>query len=203
MIVCPHCGAENSPLAGERLTACLKCGRRFEPELARFRPPLLRRAADWILHRSTRFWIVVVCCLSATMITGSCTARKLWGTYEQRWTTVWDPEKYKYVERTKPLRMGREECDQRLNEYVDIRRRWDDRIVHRTVTSYRDGSFESWLNPSEVMEGPMTPTNKPHGCWETWTYQNTSPFGLIEHRYQFYWYGEPISEGEWHERSER
>lgn len=27
MTICPHCGVENSPLVGEKLTHCLACGR--------------------------------------------------------------------------------------------------------------------------------------------------------------------------------
>ena len=56
--------------------------------------------------------------------------------------------------------------------------------------------------PNWSAEGPMTATNTPHGCW-------TEIAGMYDKEndcqvtHPWYWYGEKVTEGEWHLRSRK
>lgn len=72
--------------------------------------------------------------------------------------------------------------------YYDWKRRGEWEPYYRDfLKSYPDGTHYS-------TEGGFSDSGKQHGEWRSYT----SGVG-IEH--QWYWYGEPISEGEWHLRS--
>jgi len=55
IIVCPHCGAENSPLAGEELKNCLACG-------CPLRSSTIVATAGWIMDALLEMghWIVSI-----------------------------------------------------------------------------------------------------------------------------------------------
>lgn len=67
--------------------------------------------------------------------------------------------------------------------YTDTKRRSDGGIVYREVVSKL---FRA--------EGSMTDTHKQHGRWEYVTYPE------LKREYEFYWYGDQITEGEWYLR---
>jgi len=86
MIVCPHCGAENSPLAGETLKTCMACGkslRREEPQAAppplpEKRPPVHRPSwqlfLPWALAAILAITNLWTCWLRATDYEECCRA---------------------------------------------------------------------------------------------------------------------------------
>lgn len=76
---------------------------------------------------------------------------------------------------------------------TDTYRRLGNRPIHRLIYFY-DSSEESPLVPSA--EGPLAGTGKPHGQWRYTTWE--PEFSV---RSKFYWYGEEVSEGEWHLRN--
>jgi hypothetical protein len=71
--------------------------------------------------------------------------------------------------------------------YIDTRSRWTKDYVFRKVRG------KSWS-----AEGPFLGTGKQHGHWENvdWSDKFT-----VTH--EFYWYGEPITEGTWHLRNSK
>lgn len=74
--------------------------------------------------------------------------------------------------------------------YVDTYRIWDNRHLHRyVVVSDETG------NPTLIDEGPMSESSRPHGKW---THINVPLDSTTAH---WYWYGEAITEGEWHLRN--
>jgi hypothetical protein len=71
--------------------------------------------------------------------------------------------------------------------------------VHRRVSWVDLDSTGSPLR-ANVNAGPMAGETKPHGRW----IEAVARIGQWPERtVQFYWYGEPISEGEWHLRNDR
>lgn len=84
-----------------------------------------------------------------------------------------------------------------FNRYRDTFTRWGDRIIYRDIDfcdSPEDAAKFFSISPSAC--GPMAGTGKPHGQWR---YDYGSPDWRSETK--FYWYGEEISEGEWHLRN--
>jgi len=78
-------------------------------------------------------------------------------------------------------------------QFVDKYLRWGHQITQREIRwPTPPGLKFSLLRPSA--SGPMAGNTKPHG---EWTYISWDPF---ESRKSWYWYGESISEGEWHLR---
>lgn len=77
-------------------------------------------------------------------------------------------------------------------DVVDTRYRWSDRLIYQKIIFHRDGDYKERFE----VEGPLSPSGKRHGEWKThfwdWHLKDTS---------QFYWYGDEISEGEWHLRN--
>ena len=67
----------------------------------------------------------------------------------------------------------------------------DDVITHRIFMT----SDRSWQ-----ATGPMTPSGKLHGQWFV---VSESVDGQMETRFKWYWYGDEVSEGEWHLRANR
>jgi hypothetical protein len=50
--------------------------------------------------------------------------------------------------------------------------------------------------------GPMAPSGNPHGMWVDTVYDNSEALDLVGNsRTAFYWYGDEVSEGEWHLRN--
>lgn len=74
-------------------------------------------------------------------------------------------------------------------EYHDIHRRLGDQIIYRTMR-FKDPGDTGYT----VLEGPMVGRTKPHGEWVRRT-----PDGQVV--YTWVWYGDVISEGEWHEKN--
>lgn len=64
---------------------------------------------------------------------------------------------------------------------------------------YRELSSKELLGGGFSSEGPMTATGKPHGEWKTTTWGDH--FRSIETHNEWHWYGESITEGEWHLRN--
>ena len=79
--------------------------------------------------------------------------------------------------------------NERGTKYVDTYHRWSGRIVHRWVLLPDGSSLGTSLN------GPMRGEGKPkpHGKWIR--------LGRGGLDYTFYWYGDEVSEGEWHLRN--
>ncbi|MEX0938206.1 MAG: hypothetical protein WDZ59_10145 [Pirellulales bacterium] len=82
------------------------------------------------------------------------------------------------------------EYDGGSTRYFDTYSRATGAITHRTMT-VNDEDGGSLYNFS----GPMSPSNKPHGHWE---HLNWDTLKLTD---RWYWYGEEITEGEWHLRN--
>lgn len=83
-------------------------------------------------------------------------------------------------------------------EYSDTYTRWSHRHVHRDVSVW-DGPEPPATTLGEHMwdaRGPMAGTGKMHG---EWTYTTWCPD--FERKTRFFWYGDEISEGEWHLRN--
>ena len=78
--------------------------------------------------------------------------------------------------------------------FNDTYKTWGGQHVYRSIFDYSkdDASGVRWRSTS----GGMAGTGKPHGKWVT-VYYNPE-FKITT---QFYWYGEEISEGEWHLRN--
>ena len=67
--------------------------------------------------------------------------------------------------------------------------RWGGRPLHRSIfVQDKEGFF--W------MEGPLSPSGKPHGEWKN----GGTGVGPMEAR-EWFWYGDQITEGEWHLRN--
>lgn len=80
--------------------------------------------------------------------------------------------------------------DRSTADYSDTYDRWSGQHTHRNVW-HRDPSGKT-LGRSD---GPMAGTGKPHGIWdELW-------FEPLRMDKKFYWYGEVVTEGEWHLRN--
>jgi predicted RNA-binding Zn-ribbon protein involved in translation (DUF1610 family) len=77
-------------------------------------------------------------------------------------------------------------------DYVDTYNRSHE-IVWRSLRKPREGT----LLPAWSSEGAMVPSGKPHGQWETTTWE---PFDMTR---EWFWYGEAVSEGEFVLRSRR
>jgi hypothetical protein len=76
--------------------------------------------------------------------------------------------------------------------FTDSHRRWGGAIYWRDINSY-DQNHEMLYHTA----GAMSASNKPHGEW------NGYDFSYKEEINSWYWYGEKISEGEWHLRYKR
>ncbi len=80
---------------------------------------------------------------------------------------------------------------QKHTVYHDSRWRWSGAIYWRDFTVYgRNGEpFSS--------QGPMSTTNKPHGHWTEFSWSD------FETHDRWYWYGDEVTEGEWHLRNRK
>jgi len=86
--------------------------------------------------------------------------------------------------------------------YLDRYNRWTGNHLFRTLIEYDSPEHAqslSWMHRRWTYDGPMAGTGKPHGHW-TMTHYNNSGFP-IAFADQFYWYGDKITEGEWHLRN--
>lgn len=81
--------------------------------------------------------------------------------------------------------------DGRTTEYEDTLTRFGNKPVYRTVTILtKEGKLDV------VMEGPLSPdSGKPHGKWKYLA------FNPIDGETWWYWYGDQVTEGEWHLRN--
>jgi hypothetical protein len=102
------------------------------------------------------------------------------------WYSVWDSDRLEYVEKDLPDRNAR------YVQYIDWRTWPGDSIYYRHF----------WIHdPNRATvyrEGPMSASNKPHGQWTEKDLDAHPP-----ERLRWYWYGEEITEGEWHIRADR
>lgn len=113
-------------------------------------------------------------------------------TYTTMWTAIEDPETYELTETATPVaywgsRTGREISRIR---YRDTYKRWGDRFVHRRIDNYDNRG-----HVTRSFAGPMSESGKPHGPWELALWDSH------DRRLSWYWYGEKITEGEWHLRN--
>lgn len=72
-------------------------------------------------------------------------------------------------------------------DVTDSKWRWGNKVFHRRI--YIPGDFST--------EGPIADSGSVHGKWKTLTYK---PVNLET---EYFWYGEKITEGEWHLRNKR
>ena len=75
-------------------------------------------------------------------------------------------------------------------EYLDTYTVFGRKHIHRKLWMYDDDNKLIFSS-----SGPMSETGKPHGKWEM------LHFDLNKLEYEYYWYGEVVSEGEWHLRN--
>ncbi|MBR9800254.1 hypothetical protein GYB59_00510 [bacterium] len=83
--------------------------------------------------------------------------------------------------------------------YTDKINRWTGRIAWREVVSYQTETGAITRNFQEIQSihsGPMSGHDSPHGAWH-YLYVHPS----VDSGYQFYWYGDQVSEGEWNLRN--
>ena len=77
------------------------------------------------------------------------------------------------------------------SSYTDTYSKWRGTFLHRSVTA-----TDSEDNLISICSGPMSASGKPHGEWKMSIFQPE-----YATRQQFYWYGDQISEGDWHLQS--
>lgn len=79
--------------------------------------------------------------------------------------------------------------------YTDTYTRWGHQHIYRDLDAYETPvTAEKWSDRVWSAHGPIAGTGKFHG---EWTYIDWRDFRTES---KFYWYGEEISEGEWHLR---
>jgi hypothetical protein len=79
------------------------------------------------------------------------------------------------------------------SSYVDTYRRGEEKPAYRWLR--QDMSWPDGRSTSFISEGPMAGEGKPHGKWEQHNRKVRGPEEVT-----FFWYGDEISEGEWHLR---
>jgi len=123
--------------------------------------------------------------------------------YTTEWAKLTDPKTGKtwQVQRY-PLHemLGKE---LRCGGFEDTYRRWGRVHIYRSYSSYEPGEYPE--GNGFRTKGPMSPSGKPHGEWE-WYSCDQKRLGQDEFdRYKsgrtWYWYGDKITEGEWHLRN--
>lgn len=82
--------------------------------------------------------------------------------------------------------------------YTDTYKRWGGQHIYRVLHAFETPEAAAeWRGiPNWSARGPITETGKVHGKW---SYTYWKPDFHIETK--FFWYGEEISEGEWHLRN--
>ncbi len=132
------------------------------------------------------FGMKTFCCAAPVMILAALLIYAPRDSYEDKWTntednTPWDEE------------------DDAITRYSyrDTCSRWTGKMTHRrlSVRRYKNGEGTSWT----VVSGPMSDSGKCHGKWKT-LFLRPLDFGNPA-KTEWYWYGEKISEGEWHLRN--
>lgn len=95
--------------------------------------------------------------------------------------------------------------------FTETFHRWTGRHVYRQVDHYltaEECAKDKWgFDPDSTSEGPMAGTGRPHGMWKRtvglkhWAEYTKSHLPITQTT--FYWYGDEITEGEWHLRNDR
>lgn len=81
-------------------------------------------------------------------------------------------------------------------EFTDTRNCWSNALVFRDITIYEsDDQMPDGKTRSLTTSGPMAGTGKPHGEW------SVVYWGPFRSETKFFWFGEEVSEGEWHLRN--
>ena len=93
----------------------------------------------------------------------------------------------------------RQSWDKDESHYHDTRHRWSDRLLARAYSEYKTSDH---IHLVYYASGPMAGTGKQHGEWTHELYDD-SRILPIDTETAFYWYGEEVSEGEWHRRNKR
>ncbi len=93
--------------------------------------------------------------------------------------------------------------------FTDLYGQWSGKHLHRRLYHYssedacRDDKYE--FDYDLESEGPMAGTGKPHGMWTQHPgFKRRAEYMETNQPYTttlFFWYGEPITEGEWHLRN--
>lgn len=117
--------------------------------------------------------------------------------YEIRWSTIWDDEKFDYVKTAEPISFFDQPGRPYLN-YFDTCKRWSGEITYRKMHAYEGDNVEILMTLS--MQGPMSASGKPHGHWKQLS-GTPSDWSTYKTENKWFWYGEEISEGEWHTRN--
>jgi hypothetical protein len=91
------------------------------------------------------------------------------------------------------------EWSQGSAEYHDTFSRWTRKHLHRRVEAFSstDRDYEDRIYDAN---GPVGQSGKPHGRW-SYYYDADHVHPAERFQTKFYWYGEEISEGEWHLRN--
>ena len=114
--------------------------------------------------------------------------------YTVRWTKVYDPTLLTEVQTEVALPWDGPSQDVSWTEYRDRYRRWGRRLVYRWVASYDGNTTEDYWAAFHS-QGRMSASGRPHGPWQMNCYN--PPYA----KDVWFWYGEEISEGEWHLRN--
>jgi len=112
-------------------------------------------------------------------------------THTVRWAIAEDPETRKETRVSGIVYMDDPRYKWPRTVFRETRRRWDDTQIYRRV---------EWVNPKrpfldDYAEGPMSPSGKLHGEWK---HVQWEPY---REWHTWHWYGEEVSEGEWHLRT--
>ncbi len=75
--------------------------------------------------------------------------------------------------------------------FSDTRRVFGRQLIHRDMTHFDEKGHLDW-----EAGGPMSESGKPHGHWTTTLWEPR-----LNWTDQWYWYGEEVSEGQWHLRN--
>jgi hypothetical protein len=137
----------------------------------------------------------VIFCSLLGLLAAGILANKYFGTREVFWVT-W-----------KDVKTGenRESCDRSIlsgdsldgigyTMFLDEESNWSGRIVQREI--FVHGPNHNLLYTTK---GPMAPSGRPHGEWVTIHCARDASGDFPPSKYQWYWYGEEISEAKWHE----
>ncbi len=117
-------------------------------------------------------------------------------TYVVHWDAINDPDALTWIGVTNShYQDGSETSIWPLVRYHDTHVRWGGtkHPLYRRAECFSDASNleSSWA----VLSGPMSPSGKLHGQW------TMTLFGHPEDTAAWFWYGEEITEGEWHLRN--
>ncbi|MEM7559645.1 MAG: hypothetical protein AAF394_11030 [Planctomycetota bacterium] len=90
------------------------------------------------------------------------------------------------------------------SRYVDYYNRWTGNCVYRVVTVYETiaaAEADEILETYQTSEGPLSSSGRPHGRWKHLLHSNHDVGRMPRLWDEYYWYGEEVTEGDWHLRN--